>query len=689
MDWGEKKSVQPQTATTEKPFLDKFLNELPKLPSHYCRQRTSLLYLQPDIISKQQLYKLYKEECHSKHVKPLSIATFSNTLTLNKISLFKPKKDLCETCVGVCVICLCVPIHYTTYHCYILSSGRYISYVRLRLGVTSDCLTGSITSVLNAISKVSICVPTHVTDIRALQYKPSGEIFYKLRFGDEWKLLNQRKTPVEAVPVDNLKNRYDEPQTCRDRWRRIRDNYRRAKKLRKTKSGQAATNMKKPKYEDLLSFLIPYISNEDETLSNFPPNNVSQDSSNEDNSLLDDIHSRDSSGSSADIPPQLSPTHSLLQEYLEKKYGAQKNKSDKIVEFFKTVSNFPEDVQISVKREVFKIVTDAEELVFREKPQCVLEISQESAPSIIVVNSNDVDAQPSNQIITPTSTNFTYVDLGDARELLTLEDVTKSLGQAEYIALATDAWTSASHQQSPRKQFRKTKIDDIAQKLDHLITTANANEINVQVLFDRQQNVNRGFRDSLPLLRSCGYNVHIPLSPEDNEPQLTTSQANKSRAVTLCRWVVEVVNGIFKSKASKHLMMDFSVAAALINKYHTKLRDRDDAHEIIQIVNRNMNINNDLSDYVRVHNLNRARADFHNINVDRENIRVFPRLHYSELILIACGIYQLLKQARSYYGEHIRFNGSYIIEVSRDPRNRTMEEVIFGSNCYLIRAKIA
>lgn len=92
------------------------------------------------------------------------------------------------------------------------------------------------------------------------------------------------------------------------------------------------------------------------------------------------------------------------------------------------------------------------------------------------------------------------------------------------------------------------KLDDIAQKLDHLITTANANEINVQVLFDRQQNVNRGFRDSLPLLRSCGYNVLIPLSPEDNEPQLTTSQANKSKAVTLCRWVVEVVNGIFKSK---------------------------------------------------------------------------------------------------------------------------------------------
>ncbi|XP_045491267.1 uncharacterized protein LOC123704468 [Colias croceus] len=226
---------------------------------------------------------------------------------------------------------------------------------------------------------------------------------------------------------------------CRERWRRVRDNYRRAKKLRKTKSGQAATNMKKPKYEDLLSFLIPYISNEDETFSNFPLNNVSQDSSNEDNSLLDDNHSRDSPGSSAgtsqstirnrpgssedisprpykrnskslDTPPQLSPTHSLLQEYLEKKYRAQKNESHKIVDFFKnlgeTVSNFPEDVQIRVKREVFKIVTDAEELVFRDKskPQYVLKLSQESASPIIGVL-NDLDAQPPNQIITPTSTN--------------------------------------------------------------------------------------------------------------------------------------------------------------------------------------------------------------------------------------------------------------------------------------------
>ncbi|CAB3232284.1 unnamed protein product [Arctia plantaginis] len=193
------------------------------------------------------------------------------------------------------------------------------------------------------------------------------------------------------------------------------------KKLKKLKSGQAATNMKKPKCEDLLSFLNPYISNEDETFSNFPPNNVSQDSSNEDNSLLDDTHSRDSPGLSVgtsqstirnragssedssprpykinsrslDTPPQLSPTHSLLQEYLEKKYSAKKNKSDKIVDFFKNLGETVSNFQLF---QVIKIVTDAEEMVFRDKskPQYVLELSKENSPPIRVINSNDSTAR--------------------------------------------------------------------------------------------------------------------------------------------------------------------------------------------------------------------------------------------------------------------------------------------------------
>ncbi|KAJ8720552.1 hypothetical protein PYW08_006017 [Mythimna loreyi] len=87
-----------------------------------------------------------------------------------------------------------------------------------------------------------------------------------------------------------------------------------------------------------------------------------------------------------------------------------------------------------------------------------------------------------------------------------------------------------------------------------------------------------------------------------------------------------------------------------------------------------MEINNDLSEYIRERNLNRARE--------------FPVLSCSDLILIACGTYQL-KQARSYYGEHIRFNGCYQIELCNDHRSSIMEGVNVSPNCSLLRARIA
>lgn len=135
-------------------------------------------------------------------------------------------------------------------------------------------------------------------------------------------------------------------------------------------------------------------------------------------------------------------------------------------------------------------------------------------------------------------------------------------------------------------------------------------------------------------------------------------------------------------------MIDFSVAGALINKYHLKVHDREDAAQILEIVNQNMYKNNDLADYVRDQNLNRIRTDFQNITVNNENISEFPRLDINEFIFIACGTYQL-KQARSYYGEHRRPNGCYNIEICMNRRNRTVDQNIFGPNCSLLRARIA
>uniref|UniRef100_A0A2H1WRG1 SFRICE_032285 n=1 Tax=Spodoptera frugiperda TaxID=7108 RepID=A0A2H1WRG1_SPOFR len=179
----------------------------------------------------------------------------------------------------------------------------------------------------------------------------------------------------------------------------------------------------------------------------------------------------------------------------------------------------------------------------------------------------------------------------------------------------------------------------------------------------------------------------------------STLAANKTRAVTICRWVIEAVNGIFKeqfklfcqeffNRASAHLMIDFSIAAVLINKCYIQYTDRTDASQIVEVIHQKMFLNNTLADFVNNNNYNRRRAHFISINVDSNNVTDFPLLSYEDLILIACGTYQL-KQARSYYGEHIRFDGSYTVEVCREAHlSNLREELSLSENTWLLRGKI-
>lgn len=81
--------------------LNKFLDDLPKLESHYCRQNTSKLYLETIWHSKSQLYKAYcRDFCTENNTKPLSRATFSIAFDKKNLSLYQPKKDKCDVCVA-------------------------------------------------------------------------------------------------------------------------------------------------------------------------------------------------------------------------------------------------------------------------------------------------------------------------------------------------------------------------------------------------------------------------------------------------------------------------------------------------------------------------------------------------------------------------------------------------------------
>lgn len=63
-----KKSCTTKNISDAKKNLLEFLDLLPKMPSHYCRSTTSKMYLEPDINSKMDLFRMYEEHCKANNV---------------------------------------------------------------------------------------------------------------------------------------------------------------------------------------------------------------------------------------------------------------------------------------------------------------------------------------------------------------------------------------------------------------------------------------------------------------------------------------------------------------------------------------------------------------------------------------------------------------------------------------------
>ncbi|KAF4529873.1 hypothetical protein B566_EDAN016117 [Ephemera danica] len=85
---------------TQKKKLDKYLDSLPRVPSHYCRKNTSRFYLERPFRSQSQVYRLYEENCNSEGTKPVSWTSFWRAFKENKLAIFRPRKDRCNVCVG-------------------------------------------------------------------------------------------------------------------------------------------------------------------------------------------------------------------------------------------------------------------------------------------------------------------------------------------------------------------------------------------------------------------------------------------------------------------------------------------------------------------------------------------------------------------------------------------------------------
>lgn len=78
---------------------------------------------------------------------------------------------------------------------------------------------------------------------------------------------------------------------------------------------------------------------------------------------------------------------------------------------------------------------------------------------------------------------------------------------------------------------------------------------------------------------------------------------------------------------------------------------------------------------------------FHTITVQNDNLNDFPQLTDNELILISLGTYQI-KQTRSYFGEHVRGNDGYLIEVCREVSSGLLRELSASNTSWLLRGRI-
>lgn len=181
---------------------------------------------------------------------------------------------------------------------------------------------------------------------------------------------------------------------CRIQWTRIRDNHRKAMILRKTKSGQASSKMKPPKYHVELQFLTPYLTDSEHRMSNIAPshNNVEDEESDGEpeptfalpvttsSPATSDAQSVCSNSSthgkrkktSGSSTPQ-NTTAVVLEKYLKSKELKSTSQSDTLTNFFvnmaQTVKTFPPQDQIYIKGQLFQMVNATEMRLLQDGDQ--------------------------------------------------------------------------------------------------------------------------------------------------------------------------------------------------------------------------------------------------------------------------------------------------------------------------------
>ncbi|CAF1131941.1 unnamed protein product, partial [Brachionus calyciflorus] len=153
--------------------------------------------------------------------------------------------------------------------------------------------------------------------------------------------------------------------------------------------------------------------------------------------------------------------------------------------------------------------------------------------------------------------------------------------------------------------------------------------------------VDRGFRDAVDFIQQKKIIVKMPEFLDKSQKQLTCAQANKSRFVTKCRWVIEAINGILKesfralsqvrNSMLQHIMIDFKIACALVNCFRSRLiSDRDNGLLIAKNMKIKFNTENELEKIIKNEEFTISQ-DF--VDIEKINfVDDFPKLNYQTIL---------------------------------------------------------
>lgn len=153
--------------------------------------------------------------------------------------------------------------------------------------------------------------------------------------------------------------------------------------------------------------------------------------------------------------------------------------------------------------------------------------------------------------------------------------------------------------------------------------------------------VDRGFRDVIDEVDDYAIHTHMPELKSKNEKQFSALKGNKSRKVTIIRWVIEAANGRIKKKFKffdlvvqntyiPKLGRLFRVACAFINAFLPPLFSESEATaEIVHAVVANEDMDNAFRVWLESEKLLGSRMQSSSwIEASNDCIPTFP--HFSE-----------------------------------------------------------